>query len=82
MAVPGSVFLLCQELGEVCELHINGLFNPLTGDWHSAVFAECFARNLWARWVLPALVFCAISEQQDPLYRRNIEASRCDLFRS
>ena len=77
MAVPGSVTTLCQELEVECELlenglfnpftwhcllsQVNGLFNPFTCEWHTSVFTEGFARNLWTWWVLAALVFSAVS---------------------
>ena len=77
MAVPGSVTPLCQEFQAEREFlknglfnpftrqhlssQVNGLFNPFTCEWHTSVFAESFARNLWAWWVLATLVFSAVS---------------------
>ena len=61
MAVPGSVFPLCQGIGKLGELLLFELINPAVSDGHTAVFAKSFARNFRARWILPALVFSAVS---------------------
>ena len=77
MAVPGSVTPLCQEFQEEREFlknglfnpftwhcllsQVNGLLNPFTCEGHTSVLTESFARNLWTWWVLPALVFSAVS---------------------